>query len=331
VWFVAPRRVEVRPVDVEADEAGASDRILVRTVVSGVSAGTELLAYRGLVDPATRLDESIGALGGAFAFPFRYGYACVGEVERGAGGVAPGTTVFAFHPHQDVFEVGAEEAIALGDVEPRVATLFPLVETAFQVTLDAEASVGDVVVVTGLGAVGLLTALLLQRGGVEVVGVDPRDDRRKLASDLGLAAVESDEAREAAAARSNAAGADVVVEASGRPEALASALGLLRHEGTALVASWYGSQAATLPLGADFHRRRLTIRSSQVSTIPARLSARWTRARRRAAVRELLPQLPLERLATHAYRFEDAADAYAALDRGQPGLVHVALTYGSDA
>jgi threonine dehydrogenase-like Zn-dependent dehydrogenase len=119
----------------------------------------------------------------------------------------------------------------------------------------------------------------------------------------------------------------LVVEASGNPAALRAALPLLAHEGTALVASWYGTKEATLPLGAEFHRRRLTIRSTQVSTIPARLGDRWTPERRRRAVAELLGELPLDRLATHTFPFEDAPAAYAALDAGGPGLIHAALGY----
>jgi hypothetical protein len=82
-----------------------------------------------------------------------------------------------------------------------------------------------------------------------------------------------------------------------------------------------------LPLGGQFHRRRLTIRSTQVSTIPARLGAAWTRDRRRAAARRLLEELPVQVLATHVLPFEDAALAYATVDRGEPGLLHAALSY----
>jgi threonine dehydrogenase-like Zn-dependent dehydrogenase len=119
----------------------------------------------------------------------------------------------------------------------------------------------------------------------------------------------------------------LVVEASGRPEALASALGLLAPEGTALVASWYGNKQVALPLGAAFHRRRLTLRSTQVSTIPAALRSRWSIERRRAASVELLSALPLHALATHRFPITAAAEAFAALDRGEEGLLHAALCY----
>jgi threonine dehydrogenase-like Zn-dependent dehydrogenase len=119
-----------------------------------------------------------------------------------------------------------------------------------------------------------------------------------------------------------------VVEASGNPEALASALPLLAHEGTALVASWYGSKPVTLPLGAEFHRRRLQIRSTQVSTIPVHLQGRWNVERRRAAALELMSDLPLQALATHEFSLADASSAFAAVDRGEEGLLHAALWYG---
>jgi 2-desacetyl-2-hydroxyethyl bacteriochlorophyllide A dehydrogenase len=323
LWFVGPRHVEIRPVDVDARD----DDLVVRTLVSGISAGTELLAYRGGIDPTTPLDETIGALGGTFAFPFRYGYACVGTVESSGARVPNGATVFAFQPHQDVFAVAPGDAVVVDGVEPAAAALLPLVETALQICLDADAGLGARVVVTGLGVVGALTALLLRRAGADVLGVDPREDRRKLAIDLGIDAAEPEDARDAVFERTDGAGADVVVESSGAPAAPGPALGWLRHEGTALVASWYGAAEVPLPLGQAFHRRRLTIRSTQVSSIPARLSTAWDRRRRLLAARDLLTELPLEKLATHTFAFEDAGTAFAALDGEERGLVHATLAY----
>jgi threonine dehydrogenase-like Zn-dependent dehydrogenase len=122
-------------------------------------------------------------------------------------------------------------------------------------------------------------------------------------------------------------GADLVVEASGNPQALASSLALLAHEGTALVCSWYGTTPACLPLGAAFHRRRLALRSTQVSTLPAALTARWNRGRRAEVAWRLVRELPLHALATHGFPFEQAADAYACADRKEDGLIHAALRY----
>jgi len=319
--FVAPRRVELAPVDVPEPGSG---QVLVRTLRSGISTGTELLCYRGLLDPELPLDERIGALGGSFAYPFPYGYSCVGRVEHSAGAVSPGSLVFAFHPHQDRFAVSEADVVPLPPgTDPRTATLFPLVETALQLSLDAGQVAHETVVVLGLGVVGVLTSLLLQRAGATVLAADPLAERREVALALGVPAA----APEELPTRVPAGGVPLVVELSGAPAALAEALPLLAHEGTALVGSWYGRQQVPLPLGGAFHRRRLTIRSSQVSTIPAALAGRWDLARRRRVASALIGDLPLPALATTEVPFDDAPRAYELLDRRESGVLHVALRY----
>jgi 2-desacetyl-2-hydroxyethyl bacteriochlorophyllide A dehydrogenase len=321
LMFIAPRRVELAAVDVAEPGPG---QVLVRTLHSGISSGTELLCYRGLLDPDLPLDERIGSLSGSFRYPFPYGYSCVGVVERSAGPVPPGTVVFAFHPHQDRFVVAGSDVVVLPEgTDPRSGTLFPLVETALQVSLDAGPVAHETVVVLGLGAVGVITALLLQRAGADVLAADPLAGRRELAVSLGVPAVAPDELP----FRLPDGGVPLLVELSGSPTALADALPLLAHEGTALVGSWYGEQEVRLPLGGAFHRRRLTIRSSQVSTIPAALAGRWDVARRRRVAAGLLDVLPLTALATTEVPFEEAPRAYEALDRRAPGVLHVALRY----
>ena len=156
---------------------------------------------------------------------------------------------------------------------------------------------------------------------------EPQPGRRAAAAAFGVRAVAPDELAAALADQTRGRGADLVVEASGDPGALASSLGLLAHEGTALVCSWYGTKPAPLPLGAAFHRRRLALRSSQVSTLPAALTARWDRGRRAEVAWQLARELPLAVLASHEFPFEQAAEAYARLDRKEDGLIHAALRY----
>lgn len=293
--------------------------MLLRTIYSGISTGTELLAYRGQIDPDLPLDETIGALGGTFRYPFQYGYSCVAVVEETRSDFRRGDVVFAFHPHEDVFVAVAGDVIPLGSAHAREATLFPYVETALQITLDAGPTLGDTVVVFGLGVVGVLTSALLQRAGARVVAVEPQADRRELAASIGIPSVVT--------AEDVAAPVPLVIESSGNPDALPQALPLLAHEGTVVVASWYGTKPVTLLLGQEFHRRRLTLRSTQVSTIPARLADRWDVLRRRREAVTLLDELPLNAIASHTFAFEEAADAYRALDAREPGLIHVALRY----
>jgi 2-desacetyl-2-hydroxyethyl bacteriochlorophyllide A dehydrogenase len=323
IVFVAPRVVRLRSFDLDEPQ---DDQVVVRTAMSGISGGTEMLAYRGEIDPDTPLDDTLPALTGTFRYPFSYGYSTVGIVERSEAEVSEGTEVFAFHPHQDRFVAAADAVISIGDLEPRLATLFPLAETGLQVALDAEVGFGDLVVVVGLGPVGIFTGAVLARSGAYVLGIDPNPIRRDVAKRFGIAPHPPEDAR-AAVFDIASAGASAVVESSGDPRVLASSLDLLGHEGTVIVASWYGRKEATLALGAAFHRRRLTIRSSQVSTIPARLAATWDHARRREAALRLLRELPVESLATHEFPFERAADAFAAIDRGDHELIHAAFTY----
>ena len=323
VTFAAPYRVEICELAVPEPRDGD---VLVRAAFSGISGGTELLAYRGQLDASVPRDETLGALAGTFAYPFTYGYSVVGSVEASRSDVGEGARVFAFHPHQDRFVVSAGDVIPVDDADARAATLFPLVETAVQLSLDAGIRYREVVVVLGLGPVGILTAVLLARSGAVVVGSDPKPWRRETALACGVEAVAPEALGDATLTASRGRGADVLVEATGNPDVLGDALGLLATEGVALVASWYGTKPVTLPLGGDFHRRRLEIRSSQVSTLGSR-AGRWDRARRLEAARELLGELPLDALASHTFPFERAPEAYAALDRGEDGLVHVALAY----
>jgi threonine dehydrogenase-like Zn-dependent dehydrogenase len=314
LFHTAPRCVEIREVPAPRPAAG---EVIVRTLCSGISGGTERLVYRGEVPADLALDDTLDALGGTFSYPFAYGYACVGEVAES------GQPVFAFHPHQDVFAARPGDLIPLPPVDPASATLLPLVETALQVTLDAGTGYRDRAIVLGAGVLGLLTSLLMQRSGWRPLLAEPQAWRRALASSLGATAVAPEELAEEKVA--------LVVDASGNPDAPALALNMLGHEGTLLIASWFGTKPVVLPLGGAFHRRRLIIRSSQVSTIPARLSGTWTRSRRRRETVDLLAELPLAELCTHVFAFGQAADAFQAVDEGIPGLMHAVLNYDRSA
>jgi 2-desacetyl-2-hydroxyethyl bacteriochlorophyllide A dehydrogenase len=310
LFHTAPRCVEIRELPTPRPSAG---EVMVSTLFSGISAGTERLIYRGEIPEDLALDDTINALSGAFCYPFPYGYACVGEVEGWD------QLVFAFQPHQDVFAARASDLIPLPAIDPASATLFPLVETALQVTLDAGTGYRDRVIVLGGGVLGLLTALLLQRSGQRPLCAEPQAWRRALADSIGVTAVAPEELSKEEV--------PLVIDASGNPEAPSAALNMLAHEGTLLVASWFGTKPVILPLGGAFHRRRLIIRSTQVSTVPARLSARWTPSRRRLEAAQLLPELPLAELCTHVFPFGQAADAFRAVDESASGLMHAVLDY----
>src|ERR1700747_1934366 len=230
LFHTAPRCVEIRELPTPRRAAGG---VLVPPLPSGISGGTERLVYRGEVPAELALDDTIDALVGAFSYPFAYGYACVGRVAES------GQTVFAFHPHQDVFAARAGELIPLPPIAPASATLFPLVETALQVTLDAGTGYRDRVIVLGAGVLGLLTGLLLQRSGWRPLIAEAHARGRALARSLGVTTTAPEELAEEKV--------PLVIDASGNPDAPAMALNLLAHEGTLMIASWFGTTPVVLP------------------------------------------------------------------------------------
>jgi 2-desacetyl-2-hydroxyethyl bacteriochlorophyllide A dehydrogenase len=307
--------------------------VRVEAIASAISHGTEMLVFRGQVPDGVELD--LPTLRGSFAFPIKYGYASVGRVvETGAEvrGLTNGDAVFVHHPHQSTYVVPAAMPIRLPDnLDPSLGVFLANVETAVNVVLDAAPRLGERVAVFGQGVVGLLITQLLRRAGASLImAVDPMARRRQLASLVGadVALAPEDVAAGNIRALSDEQGVDLAIEASGNAAALDQALDVVCFGGTVVVCSWYGTKPVPLTLGAAFHRRRLRIHSSQVSTIDAALQPRWTHRRRLLLARDLLPQLELNSLISHRFPVEQAADAFLLVDQAADQTVQVLLTYG---
>ncbi len=286
------------------------DQVLVRTLYSGISRGTESLVFRGEVPPSHYEAMRAPFQEGEFPGPIKYGYTSVGEVQEGGDHLA-GRTVFCLYPHQDLYCVPASEVTPLPDDVPSGrAVLAANMETALNAVWDARPSAGDRIVVIGAGVVGLLIAWLCrQMPGTRVTAVDINSAREAVARELGVSFV--GEPPEDAAA-------DLVVHASGQPEGLTSALAVAGVEATVLEVSWYGSRAVPLPLGEAFHSRRLSIKSSQVGRLNPDRAPRWTTARRLGLALELLRDPRLDALITGESEFEDLPEVLAKLSR-DPG------------
>ncbi len=329
LYFVAPRRVEVREEPLAAPAAG---EVLVETLVSAISPGTEMLVYRGQIPRGIPLDATLPALAGEVSYPLRYGYAAVGRVAELGTGVDAAwreRLVVSFHPHASHFLAAPEALIPVpAGLPPEDAAFLPNVETAVGFLMDGQPLVGERVVVFGQGVVGLLTAALLVRLPLaSLVTVDPYALRRRRSLALGAgAAVDPNEPAALAGLR---ASADLTYEVSGNPSALDQAIAATGFDGRVVVGSWYGDRPATLELGGAFHRSRIRLLSSQVSTIAPRFAGRWSKARRLEVAWRLLPALAPARLVTHRVPFAAAADAYALLDERPEEAVQVLLTYAS--
>jgi 2-desacetyl-2-hydroxyethyl bacteriochlorophyllide A dehydrogenase len=316
LWFTGPGQVEIRAAPVPRPQAG---QLLVRAVASGISQGTELLLYRG--EGPTLFDPSLGTSG---TYPCRYGYAWVGVVEAGDPAplqLEPGRLVFALVPH------GSHHALDVGrirpldrEIPPERAVLAANLETAVNCVWDAGVGLGDRVVVLGAGVVGLLATWLFVRSGCSVRVVEPAPARRALGALLGAASVPPDQDQPAG-------DADVVVEATGDPATLARAIAHARDEATIVVVSFYGARRSPLELGSDFHRRRLVLRSSQVSQVPAARARRWSIDRRFKLVEQLLREAVLDRFVTRVVPFAAAPAVYAELDRAPGSSIQTVFTY----
>jgi 2-desacetyl-2-hydroxyethyl bacteriochlorophyllide A dehydrogenase len=329
LYFQQPGEVTTEST---AKPTPAPDELLVETLFSGVSPGTELLVYDGKVPAEMAVDETIDTLDGTFDYPVQYGYAAVGHVVETGREVDDrwrGERVFAFNPHESHFCADPEQVYRVpSDVDSETATLFPTAETAVNFVLDATPRVGERVVICGAGPIGLATTAVLSSFPLEsLVVVDPVESRRELARELGATATRPPEELTGTEWDGEPAGADLCIEVSGNPAALNDAIETVGYDGRVVVGSWYGTKPAELDLGGHFHRGRVDLLSSQVSTISPERRGRWTKERRMDRAVEAVTRHDLGRLVTHRVPFDDAATAYEMLTRDTDVLTTV-FTYG---
>ncbi|CAL9387236.1 hypothetical protein SUDANB105_01183 [Streptomyces sp. enrichment culture] len=311
-WLASPGQGEIR--EVELPEPAEGD-VVVRALWSGVSRGTETLVFRGGVPSSQHAAMRAPFQEGDFPAPVKYGYLGVGVVEEGPAELV-GRTVFCLHPHQTRYVVPASAVTPVPDGVPAErAVLAGTVETAVNALWDAPPLVGDRIAVVGGGMVGCSVAALLARfPGVRVQLVDSDPARAETAKALGV---------DFAAPADALGDRDLVVHASATEQGLARSLELVATEGTVLELSWYGDRKVSVPLGEDFHARRIVLRSSQVGTVsPARRATR-TYGDRLALALELLADPALDALITGECAFEDLPDVLPRLADGRiPALCH---------
>ncbi|HLJ04492.1 MAG TPA: zinc-binding alcohol dehydrogenase [Solirubrobacteraceae bacterium] len=315
-WLCAPGCGEIRPLTLPEPQR---DEVMVRTLWSGVSRGTEALVFRGDV-PREQYDSMRAPYQeGQFPAPVKYGYLNVGVVEVGPPKLR-GRTVFCLYPHQTAYVVpSAAVTVVPEGVPPTRAVLAGTVETAVNALWDAGPLLGDRVTVVGAGMVGCSVARLLSRFPavqVQLVDVDP--DRADVAAALDVAFKLPGDAAD---------GRDLVVHASATSAGLQRSLDLLAPEGTVIDLSWYGDSEVCLSLGGAFHARRLAIRASQVSTVSPARRGRRTSADRLALALGMLRDPAFDALLTGQSSFRELPDVMPRLADGSlPALCHT-ITY----
>jgi 2-desacetyl-2-hydroxyethyl bacteriochlorophyllide A dehydrogenase len=345
VAFRAPRDVALVECPVEPMRPGC---VRVRTWYSGISAGTELTAYRGsnpyltrTWDPGLRL-----FLDGAptYGYPVTgWGYSEVGEVvesaddvDAAATGLAPGSVAFGIWGHRSdaVVPAAALAGRTLEKGADPVRGVFARVGAiALNAVLAADARLGDRVAVFGQGVIGLLATRLAVLSGADVVAVDAHARRLEAARAMGatetIAADAPGGAGAAVRAWTGGLGADAAIELSGSYRALHEAVRAVVVEGTVAAAGFYQGGAEALRLGEEFHHNRVRIVASQISGTPPPLGARWHPQRLVAVFMDQVAagRVDVASLVTDVVAAGQVAEAFARLDAGDPDTLQVVLRF----
>jgi len=336
LWFTEVEQVEVRE---QLLAAPGADELVVEVECSAISAGTEMLVYRGQIPNDMALDANIAALKNQQQYPLQYGYASVGIINAVGTNVDAallGQRIFAFQPHASHFITTLADLIRVpADIAAEDAVFLPNMETAVNLIQDGNPALGERIVVLGQGVVGLLVAYLLAQFPLsQLHGVDAIPLRRERALQLGVntvfdpfsAADISALKRELTVAANNN-GADLIYEVSGAPNALNLAIELSGFASRIVIGSWYGNKTAAIALGGDAHRNRLKITTSQVSSLAPELSGRWDKARRFELSWQMLRNLRPSQLITHRAPLGDASALYQRLHQAPAEILQAIFSY----
>jgi 2-desacetyl-2-hydroxyethyl bacteriochlorophyllide A dehydrogenase len=330
LYFTAPRQVEIR--EETLPDLGAND-VLVETICSAISAGTEMLIFQGRFPQDLETDSVISGLRGGFKYPMAYGYASVGVVKETGTQVGKSLRdkfVFSFQPHSSHFICKPESLFPVpSSLSPETACFLPNMETAVNLVQDGAPILGERVLVLGQGVVGLLTASLLHEFPLDILITADCYDLRCSSSPVGrhLSFDPHSSSFRQDAMSYLKPGADLTFELSGNPSALNDAIALTRFSGRIVVGSWYGEKQVEVHLGGTFHRSRIKLISSQVSSISPELGGRWDKSRRFDVAWKALERIKPEKWITHRFAIDNAAEAYDLLDKSPQETIQVLFDY----
>lgn len=333
LFFTAPGRVEIRESELPAMK---DNEVLVETQCSAISAGTEMLVHRGEFSHIVDTHDNVSS---DLKYPLAYGYACVGRITKTGKHVDKallGKLVFGFAPHTSAFICDPSSLIlAPASLPAEACSFLPNMETAVNLVQDGAPVLGERVLVLGQGVVGLLVASLLREFPLEtLVTSDCHALRRNASLEIGVDDSFDPEVLDENSNNSNnkhqfayAQNFDLTFELSGSPSALNDAITLTAFSGRIVIGSWYGEKKAAIDLGGAFHRSRIQLISSQVSTVAPALSGRWDKARRFEVAWEALRRIQPQKWITHRFPIEEADEAYRLIDENLQETIQVILNY----
>jgi threonine dehydrogenase-like Zn-dependent dehydrogenase len=335
--------------DDRASRTLEADQVRLRTLYSGISAGTELTAYRGSNPYLTkRWDEGrrmfVTGETPSFSYPIDgWGYEEVGEVVEVGSAVSlveVGQIVYGAWGHRSHHvgrEAWAADRILPAGLDPINGIFSQIGAIALNSVLDADIHVGETVAVFGLGVPGQLVAQLARQNGADVIGVDGIEARRALAVSLGATTAIDHTAVDVAdeiRTRTGGLGADVSIEISGFAGALNEAIRSTAYNSRVIASGFLQGGAVDLRLGEEFHHNRISVICSQISGVSRSLDHRWSELRLAKTFIRLCAagRVDAEALISHRMPASAAGEAFALLHRAPAECVQVVLDFtGEDA
>jgi threonine dehydrogenase-like Zn-dependent dehydrogenase len=297
IVFTAPKTVAL-------EEVSCRDEDLLTSRLMGISAGTERHILLGHMEGLTADPVQDCSLEN-FSFPLRYGYINIAEDQRK-------NRYFAFFPHQTHF--CKSEALHLPipeDISDEDAVFLANTETAVSIAHDVHLRLGENILIIGAGVIGLLLAeILILNGAGNVFVAELNPYKKHLVESTGALFIDASQDGWHQNLLDQGIPVDIGVNTSASSAPLEKLMRLLPKEGTIVEASWYGNQDARLPLGGDFHRKRLRLVASQVSYLPKDLEGLWTKERRFDLVWDIIRRIRPSRFITHRFPLGNHQEAY---------------------
>lgn len=330
---------------VEYDERPlAPSEVLIETLYSGISAGTEMTAAYGGTNPYTSKrwdDERRLFVEGTRSVDYPidgWGYEEVGrviEVGSEVAGVELGRVVFGTWGHRGTNHAPWQWAAARilpADLDPIVGIFSRIGAIALNAILDADVHLGETVAVFGQGVPGLIAGQLARLSGASVVAVDAISSRLELAARLGadhVVDVTAQDPGEYVKSITGRRGADVAIEISGSYQALHAAIRSVAYNSRVVSAGFYQGEGLGLSLGEEFHHNRPQIVASQISGLNPGLDHRWTVERMERTIMDLAAdgRLELASLVSHVFPAERCGEAFRLLAERPEEAVQVVLAF----
>jgi threonine dehydrogenase-like Zn-dependent dehydrogenase len=294
--------------------------LLIESLYSLVSLGTERLVASALMPVAIWNEMVVPYMEGSFSLPCKYGYSLVGRVLKGPAQYK-GKTVHLMHPHQDKSWVNASSVYAIPpEIPAQRAVLASQVETAVNAIWDSRISLGDTILVAGFGLVGAIIALLASAiPGVKVVILEKNEYRKAIAREMCFHVLDRME--------DNNDLFDLAIHTTGDEKALQYCIDHIGRESQVTEVSFYGKKSVNLALGGTFHTGRKRIVASQVSQIPSHMLSRWNLERRKDLVFNILKDKRFDLLTGNIVPFEHAADLFNQIRYGLINDISVIFQY----